>query len=586
MPADKNIVRRGSGSASNGVDDARLDSSLHPLLKRIFRHREVTDTAQLDHSLSKLLAPDLLKDIDNACALLFDAIKYGRSILIMGDYDTDGATAATVAVLGLRLLGATDVRYLVPNRFDFGYGLSPGIAEVALTMTPDLVVTVDNGISSIEGVLLLREAGVEVLVTDHHLAGAELPAASAIVNPNQPGCEFPSKMLAGVGVMFYVLLALRSTMRDDDWFNSKQINPPNLAQLIDLVALGTVADVVPMDHNNRILVAQGIARIQRGLCRPGISALLEVAGKDHQQISSSDLGFVVAPRLNAAGRLDDISMGIECLLAEDASEAREFAAILNDINAERKQIEGQMQQQAMEVVSKLSGAEDMLYGVCLHNSQWHQGITGLVASRVKDRFHQPTVIFASIKDGKLSGSARSIPGLHIRDLLERISTDCPGLIEKFGGHAMAAGLTISEDKLGQFSSLFEQAVRVHFESNPPANQIYTDGPLEQEFFTREIAEMLRNAAPWGQHFPPPLFDNEFRVIQQKVVGGQHLKMRLATRDRVIEAIAFRQLEPGATPPEFDWIKAVFQLDINEFRGARTLQIIIDYMEPVTALQTH
>ncbi|MGB5709026.1 MAG: single-stranded-DNA-specific exonuclease RecJ [Arenicellales bacterium] len=558
----------------------KSDRTLHPLLRRIFLQRKINGLEDLDHSLAGLYQPDKLKDIDKAAALLYCAVEQGWRVLIVGDYDTDGATATAVAILGLRSLGATSVDYLVPNRFDYGYGLSVEIAKVALIKEPDLVITVDNGISSLAGVKCLREAGIEVIVTDHHLAGVELPAASAIVNPNQPGCEFPSKMLAGVGVMFYLLLALRSLLSAKDWFERNQRKVPNLAQLLDLVALGTVADVVPLDHNNRILVAQGIARIHKGACRLGIKALLAVAGKDYRNVSSTDLGFVLAPRLNAAGRLDDISMGIECLLADEETDAREYADILHEINIERRRIEQKMQHQAVEVVDKLEASKETA-GICLHHADWHQGITGLVASRVRERYHQPAIVFANNSEGKLTGSARSVPGLHIRDLLEVIATGQPGLIEKFGGHAMAAGLTLDRDNLEPFSRLFHTAVSDHFLGQPAGNFVHSDGPLEPEFFTREIAELLRNAAPWGQQFSAPVFDNEFRVISQKVVGEQHLKLRLATRDRVLEGIAFRQLLPGEEMPRLERIHAAFQLDLNEFRGAKTLQLIIEYMEPVT-----
>lgn len=556
-----------------------LDSeALHPLLQRIFNNRNVSHPEDLELSLSKLHSPNQLKDIEKACALLKHVIARNGRILIVGDYDTDGATASAVAVLGLKSLGAEKVDYLVPNRFDYGYGLSLAIAKVALVKSPDLVVTVDNGISSLEGISFLREAGVEVLVTDHHLAGNELPQASAIINPNQPRCNFPSKMLAGVGVMFYLLLALRSFLKDSGWFEKRKKEPPNLAMLLDLVALGTVADVVPLDHNNRILVAQGIARIHQGRCRPGIKALLAVAGKDHAGISSADLGFVVAPRLNAAGRLDDISMGIECLLTDNEKQAQEYAAILHEMNLERRQIELQMQKQAIDVVDSINdqGVEN---GICLYREDWHQGITGLVASRVRERFFQPAIVFARSSDGRLTGSARSIVGLHIRDLIEEIERSHPGLIDKFGGHAMAAGLTIAETKLEQFSALFHAAVSAHFACHSPADLIYSDGPLEPEFFTQQIAELLKNAAPWGQGFSPPVFDNEFKVVGQKVVGEQHLKLRLATRGRVLDGIAFRQLQPGENAPSLDKIHAAFQLDINEFRGAKSLQLIIEYMEP-------
>ena len=571
----KTIVRR-----EPGEELPTFDGTVHPLLQRIFKNRRVCGSEELDLSLSNLYSPNSLKGIETACHLIHRVLKSDGKILVLGDYDTDGATAATVAILGLRALGASQVEYLVPNRFDYGYGLSPAIANVALARTPDLVITVDNGITSIDGVQCLRNGGISVIVTDHHLAGEGLPEANAIVNPNQPGCAFPSKALAGVGVMFYLLLALRTYLRETDWFEPSGRAAPNLANLLDLVALGTVADVVQLDYNNRILVAQGIARIQHGNCRPGIKAILNAAGKEHSGISSTDLGYTVAPRLNAAGRLDDISMGIECLLTDDSGKASELARILHGINAERRQIEQEMQQQANEVIKDIE-KPDGVNGICLYRKNWHQGITGLVASRIKERFNQPVIIFADTSKGKLTGSARSVSDLHIRDLIEDISRRQPGLIEKFGGHAMAAGLTLAKENFSRFSEYFHSAVSTHFSTHTRADQIYTDGPLEAEFFTRQIAELLRNAAPWGQGFGPPLFDNEFKVIGQKVVGEQHLKLRLAARGQVYEGIAFRLLQPGDAAPDLDRVRAAFQLELNEFRGVKSLQLIIEYLEPIS-----
>ncbi len=518
-----------------------------------------------------------MKNIGDAAARLREAIHGNESILILGDYDTDGATAAVLGMLALRLLGARDVDYLVPNRFDYGYGLSPAIARVAAERTPAVVVTVDNGIASVDGVEVLRDAGVDVIITDHHLPGETLPRANAIVNPNQPGCEFPSRMLAGVGVMFYLLLALRGIMRDAGDFGDGAA--PNLAQFLDLVALGTVADLVPLDRVNRILVAQGIARIQQGHCRPGIRALLEVASRDPSHVASSDLGFVVAPRLNAAGRLDDISLGIECLLTDDPIIAKRHAATLHRINLERRDIEQRMQQEALAVAATIP-SESSGSGLCLFGEDWHQGITGLVASRLKDRFLQPVIAFAPSTDGYITGSARSVPGLHMRDLLADIDAEHPGLIRKFGGHAMAAGLTLEAASLEPFRAQFLAAVTRHFSQHPPSNEILTDGPLPPEFFTMEVATMLRNAAPWGQLFPAPLFDNEFSVAQCRVVGEQHLRMRLRNRDGFVDAIAFRQIEPGQAPPDYDRVRAVFQLDVNEYRGNRSLQLIVEHIEPL------
>ena len=550
---------------------------LHPLLQQVFSARGIRTRSDLDHSLAGLPSPGLLRGIEAATQRLVEAVDCSETILILGDYDTDGATSSALAILGLGSLGAGDVRYLVPNRFDYGYGLSPEIAEVAKGMAPSLVITVDNGISSLEGVRVLRSAGIDVIVTDHHLPGETLPDANAIVNPNQPECGFPSRMLAGVGVMFYLLLAVRGAMRQRGDFSGGET--PNLAQFLDLVALGTVADLVSLDHVNRTLVSQGIARMQQGQCRPGIQALLEVAGKDLSRVSSSDLGFVVAPRLNAAGRLDDIALGIECLLAEDRATARRHAATLHRINAERREIQQKMQEEALAIAAGISDMADG-FGICLFGSDWHQGITGLVASRLKDRFFQPAIVFAPAGEGLLTGSARSIPGLHIRDLLAEINRQRGDLMLKFGGHAMAAGMTIEESSFGQFKDCFRAAVTRHYENAAPSDEIITDGPLAAEFFTREIATLLRNAAPWGQQFPPPVFDNEFRVLSQRVVGGQHLKLRLRSRDRTVDAIAFRHLEPGQEAPEYDHVRAAFQLDVNEYRGERNLQLIVEHLEPL------
>lgn len=576
MSTHRQIIRRRPGGQPFQEDSP---ASVHPLLRRVLENRGVGSLKDLDHSLARLHPPELLKDADLAADLLAQALARKQKIIIAGDYDTDGATASVVGILGLQAMGARNVGYMVPNRFEYGYGLSPGFAEVLISARPDLVVTVDNGISSVEGVGLLRKAGIKVIVTDHHLAGKQLPDASAIVNPNQPGCRFPSRALAGVGVMFYVLLALRAKLRQDNWFGQSALAVPNLAELLDLVALGTVADLVPLDHNNRILVARGIARIQRQRCRPGLLAILRVAGKSAANIVSGDLGFVVGPRLNAAGRLDDISIGIECLLANDLSAAMELAGALNDINTERKKIEQQMQSQALESFNT-DDLSDERNGLCLFNEDWHQGITGLVASRVKDRMQKPVVVFAPNADGSLSGSVRSVSGLHIRDLLEAISSASPGMIDKFGGHAMAAGLTIERQNLQQFGDHFDRFVSAHFAVNPPVNQLLTDGPLDELQMNQQVAELLRNAAPWGQQFPAPLFDNHFKVLSQRVLGGQHLKMQLALGKKTVDAIAFRYLQPDRRVPDLEQIHAVFQLDINEFGGNRNLQLIIEHLIPV------
>ena len=614
----KQITRRRSlcqladNPDGNDAGVAGTAGRLHPLLRRIFENRNVRTLDELDYSLSRLHSPQLLKGIEAATARVLTALEGGQKILVVGDYDTDGATATTVALLGLRALGAGRVagwvKYLAPNRFEYGYGLSTEIAEVALTMGPDLVITVDNGISSIAGVALLRAAGVSVIVTDHHLAGAELPDADAIVNPNQPGCDFPSKALAGVGVMFYLLLAVRTGLREAGRFDGAGGSggsggpgcpEPNLAELLDLVALGTVADMVPLDYNNRILVARGVARVRAGRCRPGIKALVEVAGKRCQTLDAPDFGFVIGPRLNAAGRLDDISVGIECLLAADHGDAMTHARRLNEMNATRRQIERAMQKQAAQIVARIGGHDDHgdgegeRFGWCLFDPEWHQGIVGLVATRIREKTNQPAVVFAPADGEHLRGSARSVTGLHIRDLLESISTRHPGLIEKFGGHAMAAGLTISAENFEPFSGHFRARVGAHFKDKPPDCDLLTDGALAAEEFTLETAELVRTASPWGQHFPAPLFDGEFRVTAQRVVAHQHLKMTLAPLDGAAEsgesgefdAIVFRYIEPGEDAPPLDTVKAAYQLQVNEFKGRRSLQLLVEYLQPAESART-
>lgn len=601
---------------------------MHPLLRRIFENRDVRSWRELEYGLRNLHAPGLLKGIDAAVDILRSALQSRRNILVVGDYDVDGATASALALLALRDFGAHRVDYLVPNRFRHGYGLSAAIADIALQRTPapEVVITVDNGIANIDGVAKLRAAGVEVVVTDHHLPGAELPAASAIVNPNQPGCGFPSKTLAGVGVMFYVLLALRAKLRAAGWFGGDGDDggdgkaAPNLADYLDLVALGTVADIVPLDHNNRILVAQGVRRIRAGRCRPGLRALAQVAGKTCADLDARALGFVIGPRLNAAGRMDDMSAGIECLLADDDGDALRLAGELHAFNARRHQVQQSMLRQAEALVEKLengdghcdsdgdgdghsdsgdAGGQGGRAGLCLFDADWHQGITGLVASRVKEKFHRPVVAFApagDAHDGQLRGSARSIAGLHIRDCLAAIDAAWPDLIDKFGGHAMAAGLSIAAQHLADFAAQFDAHVAAHFGGQLPDGEILTDGELAADDFTVETAEMLRDASPWGAQFPPPLFDGDFRVVEQRVVGDAHLKMKLACGDgdgggagvddgngngdtATLDAIAFRHIEPGDDAPQLNRVQAVYQLSVDEFRGRRRLQLVVEHLRP-------
>jgi len=485
--------------------------SLPPLLTRLYAARGVLNEAELDRRLQALLPFNGLLGIDRAVAVLEQALRSRQSILIVGDFDADGATASSVAVLALRMLGAAQVDYLVPNRFEYGYGLTPEIVEVALTRSPQVLVTVDNGISSIDGVAAAKAAGLQVVVTDHHLPGEQLPAADAIVNPSQPGCGFVSKAMAGVGVIFYVMLALRAALRDSGWFAETGRAEPNLAELLDLVALGTVADVVPLDANNRILVHQGLARIRAGRCRPGIRALLEVAGRPRERLVSTDLGFIVGPRLNAAGRLDDMSLGIECLLTDSESLALDMARELDALNRDRKAIERDMQQQALKTLESMQLDETALpFGLCLYDPEWHQGVIGILASRLKDRFHRPVIAFADAGDGMVKGSARSVNGLHIRDALDAVAARHPELISKFGGHAMAAGLSLREADFPAFAAAFDAEVRRQLQAEDLTGRLLSDGELQASDLSMDIAASLREAGPGGSISPSRCFMASFR----------------------------------------------------------------------------
>jgi len=549
------------------------------LLTRLYAARGVQSEAELDKSLARLLPYQQLKGIEAGVDLLVEAIDQRQRILIVGDFDADGATASTVGVLGLRLLGAAHVDYLVPNRFEYGYGLTPEIVAVALTREPELLITVDNGISSIEGVAAAKAAGLKVLVTDHHLPGHELPAADAIVNPNQPGCNFPSKSLAGVGVIFYVLLALRARLRELGWFSAERPEP-NLGELLDLVALGSVADVVPLDANNRILVHQGLARIRAGRARPGLRALLEVAGKQHGRITSTDLGFILGPRLNAAGRLDDMSLGIECLLCEDEALARDMAVQLDQLNQDRKAIEQGMQREALAQLKDLP-VENLPFGLCLFEADWHQGVIGILASRLKERYHRPTIAFADAGEGMLKGSARSVPGFHIRDALDAVASRHPGLISKFGGHAMAAGLSLPAEHFETFAKAFDEEVRRQLCEDDLTGRLLSDGVLSIDEFNLPLARELRNAGPWGQHFPEPLFHGAFQLVQQRIVGERHLKVVLKSEcgSLQLDGIAFgvdREVWPN---PTVRWVELAYKLDVNEFRGQESVQLLISHLAP-------
>ncbi|MBE02354.1 single-stranded-DNA-specific exonuclease RecJ [uncultured Marinobacter sp.] len=554
---------------------------LPPLLRRLYAARGVRSDAELAYTLKHLASPLDMRGIDRAVALLAEAIEQRQRVLVLGDFDADGATSTAVALLGLSMLGLQDIDFRVPSRFSDGYGLTPGIVERLHSegALPDLLVTVDNGISAIEGVRAARALGVRVLVTDHHLAGESLPEADAIVNPNQPGCPFLSKHAAGVGVMFYVLTALRRHLRETGRLPAPE---PNLGSLLDLVALGTVADVVPLDHNNRIFVEQGLRRIRQGLARPGILALLDVAGRDHRQVSATDLGFVVGPRLNAAGRLDDMSIGIACLLADDPEEARRLARELDAFNRERRTIEQEMKSQAQELLASMSlDVSGLPWGLALFDPDWHQGVIGILAARIREQTHRPTIAFAPDDGQYLKGSARSIPGLHIRDALATLDARHPGLLKKYGGHAMAAGMTIARSDFDAFCAAFDATVRQLLTPADLEAAIVTDGPLEPAELCLETAHLLKHAGPWGQHFPEPLFDGEFRVVSQRVVGGHHLKLvlqPLAGREPV-DAIAFNT---GPEVPDFTrtGARVVYKPDANTFRGRTSLQLLVDYLEPL------
>lgn len=556
-------------------------NDLPSVVAGIYATRDVTEPKQLDLGLQNLAAPGLLRGIDHAVSLLQDALEAEARVVFVGDFDADGATSCATGVLALRSMGFKDVRFLVPNRFEYGYGLTPEIVAVAAGLEPDLLITVDNGISSHEGVAAARELGMSVIITDHHLPGARLPPADAIVNPNQPGDRFPSKALAGVGVIFYLMAALRSHLRDADWFRRQNIETPNLAELLDLVALGTVADLVPLDYNNRILVAQGLSRIRAGKCRAGIRALLEIARRPLSSLAASDLGYSVAPRLNAAGRLEDMALGIKCLLSEDIQVARGLARELDQLNQQRRAIEAEMQEQAEWLLAQLGTAEELEPGLCLYDEQWHQGVVGLIASRVKEHTNRPTVVFAPGDSGELKGSARSVSGLHMKDLLDRIATEHPGILSKFGGHAMAAGLSLSLEQLPVFKQRFVEQVRAALGDNADQKIILSDGELSENELGLELAELIKFSGPWGQGFPEPLFDDIFEIVDQSVVGDVHLKLRLrkCSGAKTLDAIAFGYLRRYTAPQTGASMRIVYRLDVNEFMGSRSAQLIIEHLQP-------
>ncbi|HHG3565284.1 TPA: single-stranded-DNA-specific exonuclease RecJ [Vibrio parahaemolyticus] len=567
-------------------DLSLLPDSIPPILKRIYINRGITDIAQLETSARGLHSYQKLGGIEQAVELLFQAIQEQKRIIVVGDFDADGATSSALSVLALRMLGNNNVDYLVPNRFEDGYGLSPEVVDQALELGAEMIMTVDNGVSSIEGVRYAKENGITVLVTDHHLPGQVLPEVDAMVNPNLDSCAFPSKALAGVGVAFYLMMALCVHMRKHNWFAQQGMQEPKLMELIDLVALGTVADVVPLDENNRILVHQGLQRIRAGKARPGIQALIEVAKRDARRLVASDFGFALGPRINAAGRLDDMSFGVELLMCNNIHAARRMASELDGLNQTRKEIEEGMKQEAMAFCERLQFGEnsELPYGLSLFQRDWHQGVIGILASRIKEKFHRPVIAFADGGEGTIKGSCRSIPGLHMRDALDFIDTQNPGLIIKFGGHAMAAGLTIKEQDFERFSRLFDEVVKKELDEAALKGVILTDGELKPEEFSMHIAEQLRAGGPFGQAFPEPIFDGEFKVLHQKLVGEKHLKLMLEPLYKghptnvMIDGIAFNVDLRRWPDASVKTVRLAYKLDVNEFRGNQSLQLMIDHIE--------
>ena len=565
--------------------ETQLGDEVHPLLRRLLAQRGIVHPEEIAHELTHLADPMQMRDMGKAVERLWQALNSQQRIVIVGDFDADGATSSALAILGLSAFGFQQVSFMVPNRFEYGYGLSVQIVDELALQKPDLLITVDNGISSIDGVARANQLGMEVIITDHHLPGQQLPAAVAIINPNQPGCAFPGKSLAGVGVVFYLLIALRSRLRAEGWFVRENIVEPNLANWLDLVALGSVADVVPLDFYNRILVAQGIRRMRNGAMRPGIRALLQVAGRNYRQLASVDLGFVLGPRLNAAGRLDDMSQGIMLLLTESDALAQELAQELDALNRDRRLIEQQMQQEALQIVDELTADMQAIpRGFCLFHPDWHQGVVGLVASRLKEKFHRPVIAFAQAETGdEIKGSGRSIQGVHLRDLLDEVATANPGLLSKFGGHAMAAGLSLKQADLPQFHQAFLQALAAIGDQSLFEPVIESDGEVSPQDMNLYTAQLLRDAMPWGQGLPEPRFDGEFYLLEQRLVGERHLKMKLGftpDRNRAIDAIFFNcdlQCWPN---PSVQKVQLVYQLSINDYRGDQTLQLIASDMRPL------
>ncbi|MGF1738196.1 single-stranded-DNA-specific exonuclease RecJ [Photobacterium satsumensis] len=562
------------------ADTSQFTDSTPPILQRIYAARGISSEAELERGVRGLLGYNQLHGIAPAVALLKQALAEQRRIIVVGDFDADGATSSALSVLALRMLGSRNVDYLVPNRFDDGYGLSPEVVEQAAARGAEMIMTVDNGVSSISGVAAAKERGIQVLVTDHHLPGDVLPEADAIVNPNLHECDFPSKALCGVGVAFYLMLAVRASLREENWFAEQGLPEPNLAELLDLVALGTVADVVALDGNNRILVHQGLQRIRAGKCRPGIRALIEVANRDPARLVATDLGFALGPRINAAGRLDDMSFGVELLLCDNIQAARRMATELDALNQTRKEIEHGMKEEAVAICERLKfNKQDMPYGLSLFQRDWHQGVIGILASRIKEQYHRPVIAFADAGNGEIKGSCRSIPGLHMRDVLDLIDTQNPGMILKFGGHAMAAGLTIPEAQLDAFNQAFDNAVRAELDEDALRGVLLSDGELMPKELNLQTAEVLRAGGPWGQQFPEPMFDGRFRLLHQKLVGSKHLKMMLEplAGGSVIDAIAFNVDVRRWPDASVQQVELAYRLDVNEFRGNRSAQLLVEHI---------
>jgi len=563
-------------------DNINLPDLIHPVLKRVYASRNIKSSKDLDYSLSSLIPFEQLSGINDAVILLQEMLEQKKRMLIIADFDADGATSCALAIRGLTAMGAKDVIYVVPNRFEHGYGLSPEIVDVALDYDPDLIITVDNGISSICGVEYARKNGVKVLITDHHLPAKELPNADVIINPQLANDKFPSKNLAGVGVIFYILLALRAKLKQEYWFENNNIDYPNLANFLDLVALGTIADLVPLDKNNRTMVAHGLKLIKNNKSKPGIYALLNQAGRQLSKLTSSDLSFAVAPRLNAAGRLTDMSLGIECLLTDDEDDAIKIAGKLNRLNIERRKIQDNMQEEALAELEKYlqDTSGEIPYGICIYDKDWHQGVVGILASKIKEKFNRPVIVFAKENEGVLKGSARSISGLHIKDVFDEIATLHPDLILTFGGHAMAAGLTIKESEYSNFSNIFNKYANQYISSDRLEDAYLTDGELSDEDFTVPLAQAIQDAGPWGQSFPEPTFAGQFKILDKRVVGENHLKLKLQSRDNsaTLDAIAFNMTDTN-WPPETQQIVSTYRLGINDFQGNTQVQLFLEHIEP-------